>query len=99
MTAEAAVLGVPAFRINDFVGRISYLAELESFGLAFGFRPDQEEGLLERLAGVMAMPGRREEFRRRRERMLAQKIDPLPWFVDAIEALARGRVVRPPVTR
>jgi len=94
MTAEAAVLGVPAFRINDFVGRLSYLAQLESYGLAFGFRPGEEEALLGRLAEVLAIPGRREEFQRRRERLLAEKVDPLPWFVDAIEALGRGR--RPP---
>jgi predicted glycosyltransferase len=42
MTAEAAVLGVPAFRVSDFVGRISYLRELEDYGLAFGFRPGEE---------------------------------------------------------
>jgi predicted glycosyltransferase len=91
MTAESAVLGVPAFRINDFVGRISYLAQLESYGLAFGFRPGQESALLERLGEVLAMPGRREEFSRRRERLLADKTDPLPWFLETIEALARGR--------
>src|SRR4030095_5885822 len=29
MTAEAAVLGTPSLRFNDFVGRLAYLEELE----------------------------------------------------------------------
>jgi predicted glycosyltransferase len=46
MTAEAAVLGTPALRINGFVGRLSYLADFEAYGLAYGFYPGQESELL-----------------------------------------------------
>jgi predicted glycosyltransferase len=87
MTAEAAVLGTPAFRVNDFVGRISYLRELEEYGLAFGFRPAEEAAALAALDRVLALPDRAEVFAARRRKMLAEKIDPLPWFVGRMEEL------------
>ena len=87
MTAEAAVLGTPAFRINDFVGRISYLRELEEYDLAFGFRPRDEKAALAMLERVLALPGRATVFAARRHKLLSEKIDPLPWFVDAMETL------------
>ena len=87
MTAEAAVLGVPAVRVNDFVGRISYLRELEAYGLAFGFRPGREAAALDAVQSVLALPDRAAVFAERRGRMLAEKIDPLPWFVVALETL------------
>jgi hypothetical protein len=87
MTAEAAVLGVPAFRVNDFVGRISYLRELEDYGLAFGFRPGQEEQALAAVQDVVRRPDRREVFAERRRRMLAERIDPLPWLLGQVRAL------------
>ena len=87
MTAEAAVLGVPAFRVNDFVGRISYLRELEGYGLAFGFRPGEEERALAAVQEVVRRPDRREVFAERRRLMLAERIDPLPWLLDQVRAL------------
>jgi hypothetical protein len=87
MTAEAAVLGTPAFRINDFVGRISYLRELEEYELAFGFRPGEKKAALETLERVLALPGRATVFAARRDKLLSEKIDPVPWFVDAMEKL------------
>jgi uncharacterized protein len=92
MTAEAAVLGVPAFRVNDFVGRISYLEELEGYGLAFGFRPGQEERALAAVQEIVRRSDRREVFAERRRRMLAERIDPLPWLLDQVRALLRPGV-------
>jgi predicted glycosyltransferase len=98
MTAEAAVLGTPAFRVNDFVGRIAYLRELEDYGLAFGFRPGREADALAAIEGVLAMPDRAAVFAARRAKMLAEKIDPLPWFVGAMEALAGDAAPRAPLS-
>jgi predicted glycosyltransferase len=92
MTAEAAVLGTPAFRINDFVGRISYLRELEEYELAFGFHPGDEKAALETLERVLALPGRATVFAARRQKLLSEKIDPVPWFVDAMEKLVARSV-------
>ncbi|HET9315019.1 MAG TPA: hypothetical protein VFQ51_05490 [Vicinamibacteria bacterium] len=90
-SAEAAVLGVPAFRLNDFVGRISYLRELESEGLARGFLPGEEDALLAAILSEVESPdaGRAQ----RRERWLERVGDPLPWFLAVLDdvAGARGR--------
>ena len=90
MTAEAAVLGTPAFRLNDFVGRISYLKELESFGLAFGFRPGQERDLVERLSAVLGGDPPRAAFDEARRRFLSAMVDPLPWLVDLVLSRLRS---------
>jgi len=91
MTAESAVLGVPAFRLNDFVGRISYLRELEDYGLAFGFRRGEEKALLGALERTLAMPDRPAVFAARRERMLRDKGDPLPWLMALFAELSGAR--------
>jgi predicted glycosyltransferase len=91
MTAEAAVLGTPAFRLSGFVGRLSYLEDLQDRGLAFGFRPGQEKALVASLESLLQREDRRTERAARRARLLAEKIDPLPWFVDVAEALGAGR--------
>jgi len=91
MTAEAAVLGVPAFRISEFVGRLSYLAELERYGLAFGFRPTQEDALLKTMDEVLGASNHEAGFRTRREKLLSERIDPLPWFLGVTEELVMRR--------
>jgi hypothetical protein len=91
MTAESAVLGVPAFRLNDFVGRISYLRELEEYGLAFGFRLGEEQALLDALERTLAEPDREAVFAARRARMLGEKGDPLPWLLALLGELAGAR--------
>ena len=89
MTAEAAVLGVPAFRLNDFVGRISYLRELEDEGLARGFVPGQEDALVEAIDGEVSAPDR--ERAQRRQRWLDRVGDPLPWFLELLDQVAGDR--------
>ena len=84
MTAEAAVLGTPALRLNDFVGRISYLKELESYGLSLGFRPGDEPSLLNALAEVLNGRRPRAMFDQARARFLSDMVDPLPWFVELV---------------
>jgi predicted glycosyltransferase len=87
MTAEAAVLGIPAFRMNDFVGRISYLAELERRELAFGFRPCEGREMLQAVISLLAQPNRHQIFAERRRRLLAEMIDPLPWLIEVLQHL------------
>jgi hypothetical protein len=92
MTSEAAVLGVPAIRANSFVGRISYLEEEEHrYGLTYGFKPDQTAAMFNKIAELLSMKDLKEEWRRRRERMLADKIDVtafMVWFVENLPGSA-----------
>nr|BBJ04652.1 hypothetical protein YBY_25010 [Marinobacter nauticus] len=45
MTAEAACLGVSVVRVSTFVGKLSYLDDLERVGLAHSCLPDDLERL------------------------------------------------------
>ena len=89
MAAEAAVLGVPFVRYNDFVGRIGYLNELEnSYHLGFGIKASQEkseDNLYKTVTELLSTPNRKEEWQKRRQKMLSEKIDYakfLTWFIE-----------------
>jgi len=76
MTAEAAVLGTPAVRFNDFVGELSYLEELEHrFHLTRGIRTSNPAKLVEAVKELLAMPDLKGEWEQRRQAMLAQSTD------------------------
>lgn len=86
MAAESGVLGVPFIRYNDFVGRIGYLRELEEkYELGFGIKPDNPELLLSVLNELLLMDEMNKVFQRRRERMLAEKIDVARFITNLIE--------------
>lgn len=91
MTAEAAVLGTPSVRCNTFVGRISYLEELEHrYQLTFGFQPKFRGQMLSFITELLDQPNLAEIWQRRRQRMLSEKIDLTPWIVDLVEQYAGG---------
>lgn len=87
MTAEAAVLGIPSIRYNSFVGRISYLEELEhKYDLTYGFFPDKdEEKLLTTLQELLTNEKLRETWKQKKEIMLSEKIDLNQWMIDLFE--------------
>lgn len=86
MAAEAGVLGVPFVRFNDFVGRISYLKELEDvYQLGYGILPKEEKKLYQVVEDILKIPDRSALFQTRREKMLENKIDTakfLTWFIE-----------------
>lgn len=85
MCAESAVLGVPFFRINDFVGRISYLKELEEkYHLGFGFRPNQEAEILQKIKSVLINNNLKGDFQDLKEKMLTDKIDLSEFIISSI---------------
>jgi uncharacterized protein len=86
VASEAAVLGVPSVRINTFVGRISYLKELEKkYELTFGFLPNDFENALNKIKTLVNQKDRRLIFQKRRKKMLAEKIELtafIVWFIE-----------------
>jgi predicted glycosyltransferase len=86
MAAEAAVLGTPAVRFNDFVGRLGYLEELEHrYGLTFGIKTSEPERLYQKIKELLGMSNLKEEWARRRQKMLSEKIDVtafMVWFIE-----------------
>ena len=93
MTSEAAVLGTPAIRCNTFVGRISYLEEEEhKYGLTYGFRPENSNAMFAKIEELIAIPDLKNEWQRRRQKMLADKIDVTAfqvWFIENYSESAR----------
>ena len=93
MTSEAAVLGTPAIRCNTFVGRISYLEEEEhKYGLTYGFRPENSNAMFAKIEELIAIPDLKMEWQRRRQKMLADKIDVTAfqtWFIENYPESAR----------
>lgn len=88
MAVEAAMLGVPSLRFNDFVGakKISVLEELEhDYELTYGIASAAPERLYEKVAELLAMPDLRSEWQQRREKMLSEKIDVTAFFTWFIE--------------
>lgn len=86
MAAEAAVLGTPALRFNDFVGEIGYLEELEHrYRLTRGIRTDDPDALFDQVRQWLAEPDLRAEGRRRAARMLEDKIDVAAFMTSFIE--------------
>lgn len=93
MAAEAGVLGTPFIRFNDFVGRISYLSELENkYQLGFGFKTNEAEKMYKKVEELLTTPNLKEIFQERRKKMLNEKIDVakfLTWFIENYPGSAR----------
>lgn len=81
MTAEAAVLGTPSIRFNDFVGKLSYLEELEhTYKLTIGVETDAPQRLLATIEEVLYTPRREALWQERRAYMLQNTIDVAAFF-------------------
>lgn len=86
MTSESAVLGVPSLRCNSFAGRISYLEEEENkYGLTFAFLPTQFDLFVKKLKEILAIDSLKEEWQKRRQKMLSEKIDVTAFWLWLIE--------------
>ena len=91
MCAEAAVLGTPSIRFNDFVGRLGYLEELEhTFGLTFGFKTADESAMLSKIGDLLTSKNLNEKWSKKREFMLSKNLNVAhfwTWFFDNYTAL------------
>lgn len=89
MAVEAAMLGTPSLRFNDFVGakKIGVMEELEHvYGLTYGISSKEPETLYAKVKELLAMGDElRPEFQRRRQKMLSEKIDVTAFFTWFIE--------------
>ena len=86
MASESAVLGTPAIMINSLT--TGYLDELEKkYKLIFKYLPSIELQLaaLSKALFLIKTPGLRNEWSKRREKMLNDKIDPTHFMVDFVQ--------------
>ena len=86
MSAEAGVLGTPYIRFNDFVGKISYLEELENkYQLGFGIKTKDKAQLFSKLEELLSQPDLKKEWQEKRKKMLSEKIDMTDFMVWLFE--------------
>jgi len=91
MAAEAMVLGTPSVRINDFVGRLSYLQELEDkWKLGVGLPMNAADRLLDTVRDLVDAPDGTAVLAGRRKAMLDARTNPVETFCRVI-ALAAAR--------
>lgn len=86
MAAEAAVLGTPSIRFNDFVGKIGYLNDLEKkYKLTIGIKSTETKKLTETINNLLNTKDLSEKWRANRERMLKDKVDVNEYFYSIIK--------------
>ena len=86
MAAEAAVLGTPSIRFNDFVGKVGYLEELEhSYSLTYGIPTTEPERLLEKAREIVTTPSVKVLWGQRRKVMLDSSIDVAAFWIWFLE--------------
>ncbi|MDR1679060.1 MAG: DUF354 domain-containing protein [Prevotellaceae bacterium] len=86
MAAEAGVLGIPYVRFNDFVGKISYLEELEQYyNLGKGVKSNEIEKLYAAVEEYLSDQTIGEKQAQRRQKMLSEKIDVHAFFVRLLD--------------
>ncbi|MGE0561006.1 MAG: hypothetical protein AB7O47_04275 [Flavobacteriales bacterium] len=83
MAAEAAVLGTPSIRFNDFVGKLSYLEELEhKYGLTFGIPTNKPDELFDKVDELLKEGSMKNVFKRRKDAMLNECIDVVEFWIN-----------------
>ncbi len=76
MAAESGVLGVPFIRVNDFVGKIGYLNELEEkYKLGVGIRPSDQKRLIEEILKIDFSNENQKKQLKKKQQMLKEKIN------------------------
>ena len=85
MTVEAALLGTPALRLNDFAKKVSILNMLEhDYGLTSGFKTGQFGKMLQKADELIRKQDIREEYEKKRSRFIEHSVDAsafFAWFV------------------
>jgi predicted glycosyltransferase len=76
MAAEAAVLGTPSIRFNDFVGKLGYLEELEhKYQLTYGIPTVDPALLFSTIKKLLARENLKSDFKNRKDTMLKECVD------------------------
>jgi hypothetical protein len=85
-STEAAILGTPVVRCNNFVGPndMSNFIELEQkYGLIYSFQESAKA--IEKALELIQQPDLKEQWVKKREKLLTDKIDVTQFMIDFIE--------------
>lgn len=94
MTSEAAILGVPAVKCNTFAGKLSVPNELQDkYGLCYSYQPEDFDQFYDKVKLLLESKATQEEWRVKRARFLADKIDVSAFFTWFIENYPQSKEV------
>ncbi|MCS7123538.1 MAG: DUF354 domain-containing protein, partial [Candidatus Aenigmarchaeota archaeon] len=88
MATESAILGTPAIRCNKFVGPrdMGNFIELEKkYGLIYNYRTTEREKAIQKAVELVQNKSIKEEWKKKREKLLKDKIDItafIVWFIE-----------------
>ncbi len=81
MASEAGVLGTPSLYVNSL--RRAYNEDQEKYGLVYNFQ--NGDGVIKKVEEILKIPGYKKEWQKRRNKLLADKINVtsfLVWFIE-----------------
>jgi hypothetical protein len=86
MSMEAGYLGTPFIRCNDFIGKISYLNEVENkYDLGYGILTKNKKLLFEQIENLMNHKNLKQEWKEKRDAMLNKTVDLSGFMVSLFE--------------
>lgn len=87
MSSEAAILGVPSFRFNDFVGKIGVMDEKdEKYNLSKSYKTNEFEKLMIDLEKALKGGSFFKNIKINQQRMLSEKVDLTNFMVWLFES-------------
>lgn len=86
MTTEAAILGTPAILCHGFAWKMGNFIELEKkYGLVYNYDSSEKEKAIEKAIELVQEGNLKKEWRKKREKLLKEKIDMtafMAWFIE-----------------
>jgi hypothetical protein len=91
MVSEAALLGTPSIKLNSFAGHLSVPNEIEErYGLCYAFLPSDFTGMIHKIQELLATPDLKVEWQKRKDNMLADKIDLTSFLIELVSGYTAG---------
>lgn len=86
MAVEAALLGTPGIRFNDFAGEIGVLNELEQvYGLTHSVKTTEPEKFFSLTESLLSEQELKQQFQGKRKKLLEEKINVFEFFMWFIQ--------------
>ena len=94
MCAEAGILGVPFIRINDFVGKIEYLNDLENnYCLGWGILPTETKKIFNTIDEIIQNKNVKSEWLIKKELLFKEKVDLVDFSISIIKKYSKNHGV------
>lgn len=91
MISEAALMGIPAVRINDFVGHCKYMEEEDEYGLTFGYKTNQFNEFMKKIEELAKNKNAKQEWKKKVEKWDKEHIDSTQFYIDLIESYDKNK--------